>query len=234
MAAFRTYLARGAALGRTLLVAAIALSGAGVAASAAVITIDAAKLTAIYSQASFGADKIAVVVLPSETIDAPSLLNLTTDVKVDQLFALGPDNAQSRIVDAFFVNSIGSCGGFGDGIIGCANQPGHDLVVDSSYAQTDANEADLGHELGHNLGLGHVAGFDSNLMNSILGGSMLLTAGQVATILASPLVQQDTGRFIDVRPILIGGSVPELGTWAMMVIGFGMTGLVLRRRRHRA
>ena len=73
------------------------------------------------------------------------------------MFAAGPDNAASKIVDAFFVDSISSCGGPGVNIVGCANQPGHNLVVKSSYAATDTNEIDLGHELGHNLGLAHVA-----------------------------------------------------------------------------
>ena len=79
------------------------------------------------------------------------------------LFNLGPDNAASRIVDAFFVDNIGACGGPGSSIVGCADRPGHALVVNSGYAANDTNEVDLGHELGHNLGLMHVAGVDSDL-----------------------------------------------------------------------
>jgi len=225
--------AKAAALGRMFLALSIMLSFGGLAASAAVITISAGPLDAIYSQAGFGTNSISIFILASATVKSPTgtdLRNLDSNAKIDTLFGLGPDNGASLIVDAFFVDTIDSCGTAGD-FVGCASQPGHDLVVQSAFAQTDAKEFDLGHELGHNLGLKHVDNAIPNLMNPNLNGSSLLDAAQIATILASPLVQNDIdiGNFIDIRPILVT-TVPELGTWAMMLIGFALTGIVLRRR----
>ena len=177
-------------------------------ASAATISIDGAKLTSIYSQASFGNTPITINILSSATIYDANLLNLTSDTDVSTLFGLGPDNAASRIVDAFFVDSIGACGGPGSSIVGCADRPGHDLVVNSSYAATDTNEVDLGHELGHNFGLMHVAGIDTDLMNPALYGSTYLSPTQAAVVLASNLVQtaQDGSLFVNIRPILVSAS----------------------------
>ncbi len=230
--AVKATVAKAAALGRMFLALSIMLSFGGLAASAAVITISAGPLDAIYSQAGFGTNSISIFILPSATVKSSTgtdLLNLGTNAEIETLFGLGPDNAASLIVDAFFVDSITSCGLIGD-FVGCSSQPGHDLVVQSAFAKTDTKELDLGHELGHNLGLMHVFA-TPNLMNPNLNGSTLLTAAQIATILASPLVQNNTaiGNFIDIRPILVT-TVPELGTWAMMLIGFAMTAIVLRRR----
>lgn len=176
-------------------------------ASAATITIDGAKLSAIYSQSSFTTSPITVNVLQSAAIYDASLLNLSTNQAVSELFSLGPDDYASKIVDAFFVDSIGACGGTSSSIVGCANRPGHDLVVKSSYAATDTNETALGHELGHNLGLMHVEGM-ADLMNPVLQGSTYLDAAQASAVLQSPLVQTaaDGSLYIDIRPILVSGS----------------------------
>lgn len=36
----------------------------------------------------------------------------------------------------------------------------------------------------------------------------------------------------DLVTIVVPGAVPEPATWAMMIVGFGMVGGVLRRRRN--
>lgn len=225
-------------------------------ASAATITIDGAKLTSIYSQASFGNTPITINVLSAATIYNSNLLNLTSDTDVSTLFNLGPDDAASRIVDAFFVDSIGACGGPGSSIVGCADRPGHDLVVNSSYASTDTNEVDLGHELGHNLGLMHVAGIDSDLMNPALYGSTYLSAAQASVVLYSHLVQtaNDGSLFVNIRPVLVSatetvGPTPGGGTGGtgnpsisttplpaglpLFASGISFLGLLARRKRRK-
>ncbi len=154
------------------------------------------------------------------------------------MFAANPDDAASKIVDAFFVDSITACGsGSGPNIVGCANRPGHDLVVKSSYAATDTNEIDLGHELGHNLGLDHVAD-PTNLINPVLLGGTTLTSSQFTTILGSALFQVDPNGdndyFINIRPILIAASTPLPAAWGMMTLGLGVGGFVLKRRKAKA
>lgn len=208
-------------LRRALLIGAVLTTFGGNAASAATITISNTALTAIYSQPAFDTKPITIVVLPSVTINNGSLLNLDTDAKVDQLFALAPDDAASKIVDAFFVDAIGSCSGPGLNIVGCADRPGHTLVVESAYASTDALNIDLGHELGHNLGLPHLGDLLAvgNLMNPVLN-STVLTVAQVTAIFLSELVQKNDagGYFINVRPILVTPGP---------IVGAGLPGMAL-------
>jgi hypothetical protein len=226
---------------RALFIGAFLAPISGNVASAAIITIDATALTNIYSQPSFGNRPISVHVLASATIFDASLLNLNSDAKVATLFNLGPDSLASKIIDAYFVDSITFCGGGPiANVIGCGSQPGNDLAVVSSFAATDTLNRVLGHEIGHNLGLGHIGADCSatgNLMNPCINSS-ILTSAQVTTIFLNGLGlvkgNAESGFFIEVRPILVSAAVPELSTWFMMIIGFGMVGLVVRRRHLQA
>jgi hypothetical protein len=102
----------------------------------------------------------------------------------------------------------------------------------------------VAHEIGHNLGLSHVDYPD--LMRSYVDpynlqttSSYYLDSGQVSTILQSSLVQKQGGLYsIDIIPFSVLSSlppilsgVPEPASWAMMVGGFGLIGVAMRRRK---
>ena len=117
---------------------------------AASVTTNQAGMTAIYSQASFGANKIDIRFNPTVSVVGP--LNVASAADLTALFALAPD--ASPTVDMFFIDSITDCGGAGT-YDGCAYRPGNTIAIVSTVA-AGANGAELNaHELGHNLGLPH-------------------------------------------------------------------------------
>ena len=201
-------------------------------ASAASITSDMlheAALDAIFSQASFGTRPIDIRfdALAHLTV-ATNLLDLNTEAELVTLFNLGL-SAQPT-TNLFFVNSIGSCGGAGGNIIGCAATPGNVLAVQATFAKRSDSAALIAHELGHNLGLDHLVE-RSNLMNPIFTGATNLTLVQVTTMLASSLVQFDAvtqQRFIRITPILI--SAIPLPTSLPLLLS-ALIALSVRRRR---
>jgi hypothetical protein len=192
------------------------------AARSAFITTHEAEMEAIYQQ---GALDIDIRLDASTSILAPSLLDITTSADLSALFGLSP--APSPTVNLFFVDTVDFCGGsFDAGIIGCANLPGNDIVLESLFAAGALGGELTAHELGHNLGLVHI-GDVSNLMNPVLMGGTQLSAAQMASVGASPLVQNDVlGDFISITPILI---TPEPETLAL--VGAGLLGLAWGRRR---
>ena len=146
-------------------------------------------------------------------------------MELDALFALG--SAMSPIVNMFFVDEVNSCGGFGLSIIGCADQPGNNMVVENLPGITPpapSNQAELNvHELGHNLGLPHNDVDPDNIMSTGAFGNILFTQTQIDTILMSELVQGPANmRFIEITPILISAvPVPS----AILLFGTGLAGL---------
>ena len=110
----------------------------------------------------------------------------------------------------FFIDTLDWCGFSSPSIVGCANRPGNDIVVESAFA-AGGNGTELNaHELGHNLGLEHET--FPNLMTSSINGNTTLTADQIATILASDLIQSDAdGKFILITPIAVGSG--STTTW---------------------
>ncbi|MDP6095564.1 MAG: hypothetical protein QGG67_06190 [Gammaproteobacteria bacterium] len=94
----------------------------------------------------------------------------------------------------------------------------------------------MSHEPGHNLNLGHCTEC-ANLMRVNLGAntSTYLDTGQVAAVLASPLVQSSGGaflsvRWIDITPVLIV-AVPLPAALPMMLSALGLLEVIRRRRR---
>jgi hypothetical protein len=67
------------------------------------------------------------------------------------------------------------------------------------------------------------------------GFSRTLTAGVSYFAIATGFANTDAGRYslvIDGPGVVtVGGAIPEVSTWAMIVAGFGVMGAALRRRR---
>lgn len=204
----------GAANGALVVTPSPANSG-GSGPSAAMVTTNETAVDGIFSQTSFTDVSMPIDIrfVTTQTFASASHLSIDNSVELDSLFNRAA-NADSPIVNMFFVDAIEWCNGPADPgftIAGCANQPGHNMVLASPFA-AGANGGSLAaHELGHNLGLDHVGDENStdNLMNPVLGGSTTLTSAQVSSILASGLVQQETGgaKFIEVNTVLV--TVPE-------------------------
>jgi hypothetical protein len=214
-------------------------------ARAGVATLHQDELNQIFSQASVqgspiltglpaAEQRIDIRFNPIVTLSVPSLLTIDTEDQLNQLFALGHDGVPT--VDLFFVDSINECGGeISPPAIGCGQEPGNKIAVESNFASITGapgsvgqGAALIGHELGHTLGLGHVNPPPGNLMNPSLSGNFTLTADQVAIILGtfgapgtpgSPLVQTDPSngqRFVLITPFAI---VPEPGSLLFALAG---------------
>lgn len=196
------------------------------------VTTNEVDLDKIFSQSAFGTTPIDVRFNPTVTIGRPDLLSIDSEQQLDTVFQLGGNNPLT--IDIFFVDAINECGGdLSPQIIGCGEEPGNKIVVESGFAASSFGAALMGHELGHNLGLDHVAAPPANLMNPTLNGSFALRADpaldQVGAILSSPLVQIDHDqRFILITPFAI---VPEPATMLFALAG-GVW--VLQRARRRA
>ena len=119
---------------------------------------------------------------------------------------------------------MGWCGVFGP-FTGCAETPGNNGAVASVAAAGALGDELVAHEIGHMFGLTHVVDA-TRLMDPIVAGGIILTPAEIATILASPLIQNDGVNFIEIGPILV---TPELSTFTLLAIG--TAGLAARRRR---
>ena len=165
---------------------------------AALITTNEAALDLIYSQANFGATPIDIRIGAETELVFPDLLNITTDLEIYTLFGL--HIGLPTIVNFYFVDTIDSCGRYNTDIVGCGEFPGNDFVVESSFSSSAFGGELLAHELGHNLGLGHLNG---GLMNPFLNSNTDLSLTEVTSIFFSSLVQYNDGYYIDINPVLI-------------------------------
>lgn len=199
-------------------------------ANAAYITIDETGMDAIFSQASFGNTPVDIRIGPSvQHVDA-SLLNMDSAGKWATL--TGAHYGAANVVNFWFLDDLTWCGNINPGYVGCGETPGNDFVVESVFADSGFNAELLAHELGHNLGLSHNAGIN-NLMDPFINGGTDLSAAEVATILASGLIQTDAagGLFIEIIPVLIVAAVdvPIVPPLLLIIIGLILMP-VLRRR----
>lgn len=184
------------------------------AANAAYVTINEVGMDAIFSQASFGNNKIDIRIGAQTQLVFPDLLDISTDAEIGTLFS--KHVGSQTVVNFYFVDTISACGGvINANFIGCGEVSGQDFVVESDWAASPVYGANLlSHELGHNLGLGHRNG--NVLMDPFINTFIELNAAEVATILGSPLVHSDAnGLFILINPVLVvagANGVPEPGT----------------------
>ena len=160
------------------------------------VTTNEAKLDLIFKQASFGLTPIDIRFNPSLSIVNAALASIDSAADWTTLLGLA-GNAASPTVNMYFVDKVLWCGSPSITTIGCAMQPGNVIVLNSSWAANATYGGILaGHELAHNLGLGHLAPDDgTNLMNPTISTSSFLSGvapapppmvlSQVATILAS-------------------------------------------------
>lgn len=235
-----------AALRRLRRTVAFALIGLAGVAQAASVSFSEAAMDDIFSQTSFGTHPVDIRFNPSLWVVAPSLLSIDSNAEFDgaanSLAALvGTLAIPANTVSIFFVDAITYCGGPGSNIIGCGSEPGSLIALDSTAAAGSHGAALMAHELGHNLGLGHLAG-GPNLMNGSITGNTTLTASQIGTFLnlgtgasLNPILQSDAaGLYVSITPIAVRAvapPVPEPQTWAMFALGLAGLAALVRRRR---
>lgn len=205
------------------------LCGAG-GSWAGFITDNEAGLDAIFSQSGFGSSTIDARFNAPLSVANSALLSIDSDAEFSSLSSLSVFSPP-KTINLFFVDTITFCGVAGS-FIGCSSTPGNVIVVSSSFAAGAQGAILEAHEIGHNLGLDHVAGSSTNLMNPIISSNSSLTASQITSILGSSLVQVSAGqRFLSITPIAVVASVPEPQTWAMLSLGLlGVIGWVRRRK----
>jgi hypothetical protein len=163
--------------------------------------------------------------LPFTTTNSSVYLNLDDQDEVNSLFSDAPGAAGNPLtISMWFVNSHFDAFGEVDTL------GGNKIVIDEVIFSLNRLDT-IAHEVGHLLGLTHDdAGVEvdylmrsggDRITPSVLGditpdGAALdkLTNGQIATALADPKVSV----------------VPEPGTYALALAGFGVLGFMARRR----
>ncbi len=226
--------------------AAVALLGsAGVASAGYVTSFNQTLLDDIFSQTSFGGYDIEIRFNDPLSVVSPIVADLssTDEFNGNNDFSLswlaGELQVPNFTVALFFVDTISYCGGPGGNIIGCGSRPGGLIALQSAAAADSNGTALFAHELGHNLGLTHVA-VSGNLMNPSITGASALTETQVGSFIdlstgasLSSIVRSDGGQlYISVTPIaVLAAAVPEPQTWAMLLAGLlGVAGWARRQR----
>jgi len=190
--------------------------------NAAYVTTNEAEMDAVFSQ---GALSIDIRFNATQYINDASYLVIDSVLELSTFTALLPE--PSPTVNMAFIDTLNVCGGTLANFGGCAALPGNWIVMDSSQAGAGGGYGGNlnSHELGHNLGLHHTA-IVGRLMDPTITGT-LLTAAEIATILASPLIQTDgAGDYISITPFLV---TPE--PTSLSLVALGLVGLACARRR---
>ena len=185
----------------------------------AFITTQEAGLNAVFSQASFGLNPINIIVESSLELVMASFLDLETPAETNSLLAI--DVVPSPTINIFYVDTVTGCGATtSPAVVGCGQVGGNNQVIESSFAAGGFGAELLAHELGHNLGLPHLAG--ANLMNPTLNNNTTLTPAQVTTIRNSFFSQGTLGNeFIRIQPILVvaTATIPEPTSLMLLLLG---------------
>ncbi|MBC7924671.1 MAG: PEP-CTERM sorting domain-containing protein [Bryobacteraceae bacterium] len=165
--------------------------------------------------------------LPFTSINSTAFLNLDDQAEVDLFFNTAPGGAANPLtISMWFVGSIFDAFGEANAI------PGNKVVIDQLVFTVGRLDT-IAHEVGHLLGLQHddpgvetdflMRSGDDRITPTTIDditpdGAALdkLTAAQIATALADPKVLT---------------AVPEPATFATMLCGLGVLGLVFRRRK---
>lgn len=177
-------------------------------AGAAVVTTNEIGVDGVYSQPNFGSTDVDILFNSAITFENGSLLNITTEAQLNALFAFN-DTFATDVISIYFVDTLDWCDGFSTAIIGCAVLGGNDIVVESEAALGTFGTELIAHEIGHSLGLDHVA--FANLMTASLNENTDLTPGQVSDILNSSFIQFGaSGQFVEVTPVLVTPLPPAL------------------------
>ncbi|MEI4473654.1 hypothetical protein [Frigidibacter sp. MR17.24] len=220
----------------------------------------------VFSQASFGTSTIDVRFNTAQTLVAPDFVNLTYDAYGGEFRDL-PGNSGGRLpatasaalktIKLYLVDSFVTVSGELSNVLGLGwlGAPGvavaADRLLGAGYNALTLPIA-IAHEIGHNLGLGHLAttADANNLMYPTLPSvttmaRTALTLSQVQTILTSTLLQTDASGslFLTVQPIYVTAAavvppptpapVPLPATGLLMIVAIAPIA-ALRRRRRRA
>lgn len=198
------------------------------------VTGNEAGIEAIFSIANGLAFDLDVRYLPTQTIVDPALTSIDSGAEWSALIAAGGPIASPTIA-MFFIDAINWCGVAVPNIVGCANTPGNQQMLDSDFAAGPSGAELTAHELGHNFGLSH-RNDNTALMNPFINGGTALIASEIATIQASPLIQFDRNSqqyYIDIQPFaVVDRTVPIVPAPApVMLLGSGLLLLGFRRKR---
>ncbi|MBW2233025.1 MAG: PEP-CTERM sorting domain-containing protein [Deltaproteobacteria bacterium] len=191
------------------------------AANAAFITTHETEMEGIFASNGLTLD---VRYLPGAAVNNPSFLSLSTEGEFIALLSqLG--TALSPTINLLFTDSLSWCGVSNPSFVGCAEFPGNQGVVESVFAASGLGDELVTHEVGHMFGLEHT-GAATGLMYPFLGAGYALSALEIDTILASPLIQYDGVDFIEIQAFVV---TPEPGT--LVLVATGIAALAVRRRR---